>query len=478
MSGPKISVYSLNGWAREVVMGQMRCEQEALVCAEQIRTMIKNVSGAKSDIERSIAMLELLQKKNGEPIKTIAEIQALRSRMDQEIREMEIEYKRNIPRVSRKYDISDAALASKKQELERIKTVRDKLKSLQTEIDRATNAGQEAGRKEQKKAYTTIADYLSDGRDDLPSGIQMEDAEKLWARIAEDLGGSISFDLSDPESEDTVLKDKKDAIHRELLKLMDQELSSEIVSEIKTALKSLNKITHLSYLSSFESVTVKRLFRTVDAYQRECHAKKAEFEELLARHMILCDMAFKEGEKDRHFETKESIELAIAELEKILIKQQEQSYIADCVDEVMADMGYDLIGRRDVTKRSGKHFKNELFRFGEGTAVNVTYSPEGQISMELGGLARKDRIPSEDETSVLTKDMESFCGEFTEFEQRMKEKGIIVGSRIALMPPTAEYAAIINVNDYDIEAGMQVSEINVTAKRKTITEKKVLRRDN
>ena len=82
MSGPKISVYSLNGWAREVVMGQMRCEQEALVCAEQIRTMLKNVSGAKSDIERSIAMLELLQKKNGEPIKTIAEIQALRSRMD------------------------------------------------------------------------------------------------------------------------------------------------------------------------------------------------------------------------------------------------------------------------------------------------------------------------------------------------------------------------------------------------------------
>ena len=50
MSGPKISVYSLNGWAREVVMGQMRCEQEALVCAEQIRTMLKNVSGAKSDI--------------------------------------------------------------------------------------------------------------------------------------------------------------------------------------------------------------------------------------------------------------------------------------------------------------------------------------------------------------------------------------------------------------------------------------------
>ena len=39
----------------------------------------------------------------------------------------------------------------------------------------------------------------------------------------------------------------------------------------------------------------------------------------------------------------------------LLVRQQEQAYISECVDEVMADRGYDLIGSRDVRKKSGKH---------------------------------------------------------------------------------------------------------------------------
>ena len=130
-----------------------------------------------------------------------------------------------------------------------------------------------------------------------------------------------------------------------------------------------------------------------------------------------------------------------------------------------------------LRQAAGAQFKNELYQFGEGTAVNITYSPEGQISMELGGIAREDRIPTAEETDVLTRDMESFCGGFTEFERRMKEKGVIVGNRIALMPPTADYAAIINVSDYEMESGKQVTEMNVTQKRKKGTgAQQVLRR--
>lgn len=89
----------------------------------------------------------------------------------------------------------------------------------------------------------------------------------------------------------------------------------------------------------------------------------------------------------------------------------------------MQDMGYDLIGTRDVKKRSGKQFRSELFTFREGTAINVTYSPDGQIAMELGGLSRQDYLPSPEETVSLTGDMETFCGEFAEFEKRLYEKG-------------------------------------------------------
>ena len=479
MSGPKISVYSLTGRARAVVFGQMRCEQQSLVCADQIRTMLSEMSGSKQAIEKSLAMLALLQKRGISEEQTIADVKALQSRVDQDLKSIEREFRSNIPRVSTKYQISEEALAAKQADLARIQVIRDRLKKLQEEVNRAINAGKEAGAGEQKKVQQTIADYLSDGAGDAPAGISARDMERLKESIGDDLGGIISFefDASEPAA-DTSFQDRKNAVQKELADMLKQDLSPELTEEVKTAVRNLEKISQMSYLTSFESVTVKRLHRSIEAYRRECIEKQAEMAELYARYQTLCEMAAKPEEKDRIFAEKEELEVAIAELEAALIKQQEQSYISDCVDEVMADMGYDLIGHREVRKRSGKRFKNELYQFGEGTAVNVTYSPEGQISMELGGIAREDRIPSEEETSVLTQDMETFCSEFAEFERKMKERGVIVGNRVAMMPPTAEYAAIINVSDYEIEAGKQIAEINVSTKRKkTAAEKKVLRRD-
>ena len=74
--------------------------------------------------------------------------------------------------------------------------------------------------------------------------------------------------------------------------------------------------------------------------------------------------------------------------------------------------------------------------------------------------------------------MESFCGEFAEFERRLRKRGVIVGNRIALSPPSADYAAIINVNDYNVRESTQISEMNAKEKRRKAAEKKVMRRDN
>jgi hypothetical protein len=219
------------------------------------------------------------------------------------------------------------------------------------------------------------------------------------------------------------------------------------------------------------------IFRKIDNFKHEEEQEKAEYAELVARYDALCSMAGVEAKLLPYSKISVgTISSEIERLELLLVRQQEQVYISECVDEVMADMGYDLIGSREVRKKSGKQFRNELFTFNEGSAVNVTFSPDGQISMELGGLAREDRIPTTEETEILTRDMESFCGEFAEFERRMLAKGIVVGSRIALSPPTAEYAAIINVNDYNIAESTQISVLNATEKRRKQAEKKVMRR--
>ena len=97
--------------------------------------------------------------------------------------------------------------------------------------------------------------------------------------------------------------------------------------------------------------------------------------------------------------------------------------------------------------------------------------------MELGGIAHEDRLPNDDETRELTEDMETFCGEFAEIERKLREKGVVVGSRIAMSPPSAEYAAIINVNDYELEANKQIVEM-ATRKKKKRTAAKNMRREN
>lgn len=477
MSGPKISVYDLTGWARRVVVGQMQCEQQGLLCGEQIKQLLAGCSGMDKELDKALAMLGVLQRKYGGQEETIRKIQSIQQSMNQEIKRIQGEFSRNIPRISPKYVISEEALDQKKLEHEKLIAIRNQAQALKEKLDKAAKAGKEAGKNEQIKTHQVIADYLNSGDEDKPGALEGRDLTTLASSIADDVSGVFSFDTFDAPEEDHSFEDRKKAIRNELSELLKLDLSKELINEIRNAISNLDSITQADRLSNFDSITVKKIFRDMEAYQLECERKKAEFQDALLRYKMLCDMAGRTKEGEITFVDEDALDEAITEMEKIVVKQKEQAYIADCVDEVMQDMGYDLVGRRQVRKKSGKQFKNELYQFGEGTAVNITYSPEGQISMELGGIAREDRIPTTEETDFLTRDMESFCSEFAEFERRMKEKGVIVGNRIALMPPTADYAAIINVSDYEMESGKQVTEMNVAQKRiKGTGAQQVLRR--
>ena len=157
------------------------------------------------------------------------------------------------------------------------------------------------------------------------------------------------------------------------------------------------------------------------------------------------------------------LDAKIEETEEIIRQKEEQEYISRCVDEAMREMGYSVAGNREVVRRNGNRFRNELYLFDEGTAVNVTYSDEGQITMELGGIGMDDRMPTEAESASLVSDMQTFCDDYHEIEQLLLKKGIVT-KRISVLPPEAQYAQIINVSDYDMSA--EVSEYRARGKKK------------
>ena len=80
--------------------------------------------------------------------------------------------------------------------------------------------------------------------------------------------------------------------------------------------------------------------------------------------------------------------------------------------------------------------------------MNVTYSSDGKITMELGGIGNDDRLPTETESARLASDMRTFCDDYHEIEQRLLKKGIVT-KKISVLPPDAQYAQIINVSDYN-----------------------------
>ena len=229
-------------------------------------------------------------------------------------------------------------------------------------------------------------------------------------------------------------------------------MPAELINEIEVALEGIKGINNHDLLKNYSALTVTPLIKKCNNYLAEYSQYHEEFEALYTEYLALCELHFYVPQK--YICCAESIETLHSEIERIketIYKDDEQTYISECLDKVMEEMGYYVLGSREVIKKNGKHFRNELYTYGEGTAVNITYSSDGRIAMELDGIDATDRLPNEHETSFLCDAMDQFCEDFKEIEKRLLAKGVMLAERISMLPPDAEFAQIINTTEYDMK---------------------------
>lgn len=260
----------------------------------------------------------------------------------------------------------------------------------------------------------------------------------------------------------------------EILDLKDNPyLPMTYQKEIEKALAGMRKANAAHQLKSFCEVELPDTLKKCQSFLSLWDRIGAEYQQLMSQYEALCDMNGTTEIAALVFDEDvvAKLKTMVAVEEQKAKEQAQQAYIQQALGEVMEDMGYSVLGQRDVTKRSGKHFKNELYRYSDDTAINVTYDGSGQISLELGKTDRADRIPSSDECNYLENQMIAFCDHFKEVEQRLADKGVIVGDRIALCPPLADYAQIINVNDYELaqQEKKQQSEVKSKASQPKVS---------
>lgn len=299
----------------------------------------------------------------------------------------------------------------------------------------------------------------------------------LSKNIENSITGGMSIRIDDeivkPQSH---LESQKAKIKDVLHEIQSLNISSDLQKEGIAILKRAQEITDDSFIDNYYAMTVLPYIKRCKAYEEQIKEYGEEFDELVSKHRYYSEyLGMPVISFTFSMDTLNSLRHEVAELESQSAKIEEQQYISESLDQVMRDMGYNVVGSREVVKKSGRKFRNELYHFTEGSVVNVTYAANGQISMELGGVDTCDREPSEEESSVLCDEMVEFCDEFPEIERRLKEKGVVLMNRISMLPPAEEYAQIINVSDFNMTDKVDVLE--TASKKQTETRKQVLRKE-
>lgn len=420
MSGPKTSHYTLTPEQRRILEEQRKIRMER----EWLKKQQGDIRSVLAEVDQIITQIALLYTKTKTDTDTVSQAKKLRTVVINAL--------------------NQATATSDREGSERLRELNQILRSNTKELASVTKA---------LKLEQTAADQA----------FRAEMADQI------DGGFDFSFDtLGNPSDIATDPYSKK--IEAALAGLAELTLTKEQSVRAAAIRTKLNDIDDPNFLKNFYAMTVR-------PFVKECQAYWADYaiyaEEYQRKRFIYEVNAQKLGIAPEciPFST-EAISLLdtkIRETEEVIRQQEEQAYISRCVDEAMQEMGYCVVGSRDVVRRSGKRFRNELYLFDEGTAVNVTYSSDGQITMELGGIGNDDRLPTEAESVSLASDMRTFCDDYHEIEQRLLKKGIVT-KRISVLPPDTQYAQIINVSDYNLS--VPVSEYEAKETRKLTEERK------
>lgn len=419
MSGPKSSRYTLTAAQRRVIEEQRRIEQERKENCIWVKNALGQLQKENSTFGREQAVAKELVAKTGND----RGLQRLIQEMQETVKSAAV--------LAQNVESKDAA---------HVKVICTQIKQRQAEIallqQKIRQAAQDNDAALGRYFGASIADAFS-AENDVPDA----PTEKM----------------------DKSTDDVKAEINDELAEVMaaQSRISRSLFERAAHAKVALDELQDEEHLKNFEAITVLPLFTD---YRKEVHEYEAVSDAYLqarASYEALCQSAAVEPKETRCCQAGlEMLQKEIERLQQQLAENDERAYISQSIDEVMAEMGYDVIGQRQVHKKNGRHFTNELYAYEDGTAVNVTYADDGKITMELGGLDTDDRLPDAAEAKQLCESMESFCDDFSEIEKRLEAKGVVLKSRLALLPPSEDYAQIINVSDYQTTVPIDTFKAN------------------
>lgn len=423
MSGPKVSVYSVSNHARLMIIAQRMRELEELERKRREAEVER-----QRELERVAELRGKLSQAKEQVAGIKAQLNALSAPADEVMRH-----------------IQGTGLT------ERIQQLRASLDIVSTSITNSVKLKDSKSLEEAFNSITQQFDKAQEEQEDIKDDISVYDStlEKVLNQKLSDFLNTLG---EETKPEPVQLDESTQAVLADALELSNQKwLPQNLRSELSALQKRAETMPPAS-IRSLVAIELMPVMRRCEKYRKTWQSYGEEYDKLYRKYEALAEM-------NGHAEKVEMIpfgESAIPELKKLLAVEEaqaqeaaERAYIIETLDEVMTEMGYSVWGKREGVRRNGSQFKKSLYQYKANAAIDVTYARNGQITMELGKMDTSDRLPSKAEETELTAEMVSFCEDFAEIEKRLAARGVAVGNRVSMAPPSPAYAQIINVNDYE-----------------------------
>lgn len=409
MSGPKVSVYTLTTEELAALAAELERQLQEMERREALLEKARAYESRLTEYEKALPLLQQSLQRSAGWVDTKSFAAGMKA-------------------VKEKLASCRKRLASIVQTQDNAQTERvfAELDAIVPELEHEFSAQREQG--------LLLEQRLADVLDTTVAGLFQPDAVQPVAKGAPQQS-LPAFVLSDVES---------------LLSLKDNRYLPLIYRRIvEQAIAHMRQAQQEQRLVSFCEVELSDVLAQCREFLSLWQSSGNRYLQLLRRYEALCQMNGSQPELVPFAEE------AVGRLSSLIAAEEasareaaEQAYIRQAMDEVMAEMGYDVLGNREVRKRDGRHFSNELYHCEGDTAVSVTYADDGQIAMEFGKTDDRDRLPTQAESAELVQQMHTFCQDFEELEARLAAHGVCLDKRIALTPPSADYAQIINLRDY------------------------------
>lgn len=416
MSGPKTSGYTLTAEQRRILAEQRRIQREKQKKLILLKQNISEVKTIIAKIDDKLAQYERIAAETGKVNLQVKEFESTRNHAMQVINEY--------------------ALVSELSELSELESANKKLQGIKKTVT-----------KDEKKISNELKAVDNAFRNEINTAISD--------------GFAISF-LKIEETEIPEISVYATKIDTALAEIGEMQLSEDLKSRFNLLKHKAAEIDNIDFIENYYAMSVVPFIKDCHIYNDLYLENSAKFNDLYLEYQVLSDeLSIPKGSYVFSLENIEELERLVDEMKAKLQRKVEQEYISECVDKAIQEMGYKLIGDREIVKKDGRRFTSELYLFDEGTSVNVTYSDEGQITMELGGIDNQDRMPSETECQSLAEDMASFCEDYLIVEEKLKNMGVLT-QRVSVLPPDAQFAQIINTSDYCMRDDVKGYEVKKT----------------